>query len=256
MSYLLVQILICLLIAGLIGAIIGWLLRGGGCDDRLKANDDAWSAKLLAKDQEWESKLQASTSDYENRLASKNSEWERKMQASMDSYDAKISKVEETKSSLEENLASAESKALEAKEKLNSTMEDMDEVYEVETIEGIGPAYGKKLRKIGVNTTSDMVLAFLKDEDNVIKASKEMGVDADAIRAWASMADLMKLPGVGGQFAELMQTVGISSREELATVSATSLHSDMVQFNKRTPIVPKVPTLEELSGWIKIAKNS
>jgi hypothetical protein len=34
-SYLLIEILACLLIAGLIGAVIGWLLRGG-CNKKIK----------------------------------------------------------------------------------------------------------------------------------------------------------------------------------------------------------------------------
>lgn len=36
------------------------------------------------------------------------------------------------------------------------------------------------------------------------KASSETKIDFDAIRAWASMADLMRLPGVDGQYAEVM----------------------------------------------------
>jgi len=269
MSYLLVQILICLLIAGVIGAIIGWLLRGG-CDNKIRENDDAWNAKFLESETEWEGRMQASMSDYDSKLQdsefekkslranidSANSEWEGKMQASKSNYDAKLSDVELQKASLAANLATASSDVRQAEQKLHDSVEDMDECYEVEEIEGIGPAYGKKLRKIGVNTTCDMVLAFLKDEDNVTKAAKEMKVDADALRAWASMADLMKLPGVGGQFAELMQTVGISSIEELGTVNATSLHGDMTQFNKKTPIVPQVPSLEALSSWIKVAKEA
>ncbi len=268
MSYLLVQILICLLIAGLIGAIIGWLLRGG-CDDKIQANDEAWNAKFLESETQWEDRMQASMSDYDSKLQdaefekkslranidSTNSEWEGKMQTSMSDYDSKLQDAELEKESLAANLETANSDIKQAEQKLHGSVEDMDECYEVEEIEGIGPAYGKKLRKIGVNTTCDMVLAFLRDEDNVSKAAKEMKVDADALRAWASMADLMKLPGVGGQFAELMQTVGISSVEELSTVNATSLHSDMVQFNKKTPIVPQVPSLEALSSWVKVAKE-
>jgi len=63
MSYLLMQILICLLIAGLIGMIIGWLLRGG-CKGVLKDNDTQWENKLLDTNNSWEQKIQGLLSEH------------------------------------------------------------------------------------------------------------------------------------------------------------------------------------------------
>ena len=62
MSYLLVQIFICLLIAGLIGLLIGWLLRGG-CRNELVENDKYWDEKLNGNDAIWEHKIQTLLSE-------------------------------------------------------------------------------------------------------------------------------------------------------------------------------------------------
>jgi len=65
MSYLLVQIFICLLIAGLIGLLIGWLLRGG-CRNKLVENDKYWDEKLNGNDAIWENKIQSLLSEKES----------------------------------------------------------------------------------------------------------------------------------------------------------------------------------------------
>lgn len=57
MSYLLVQVLVCLLIAGLIGLIIGWLLRGG-CDKTLLKNDEEWNIKLQENKNQWSKRIE------------------------------------------------------------------------------------------------------------------------------------------------------------------------------------------------------
>lgn len=58
MDYLLVQILVCLLIAGLIGLIIGWLIRGG-CKNKLLQNDELWDTKLGIAKIDYQDKMQS-----------------------------------------------------------------------------------------------------------------------------------------------------------------------------------------------------
>jgi hypothetical protein len=69
------------------------------------------------------------------------------------------------------------------------------------------------------------------------------------------MADLMRLPGVDGQYAEIMQTVGVDSRKELTQTSVNSLQSKMAEFNAKNPIVPEVPTVDMLVAWATAAKK-
>jgi hypothetical protein len=129
------------------------------------------------------------------------------------------------------------------------------ECHDIEEIEGIGPGYGKKLRALDINTTCDLADKCLLDNGATKKVSKKMKVDFDAVRAWASMADLMRLPGVDGQYAEIMQVVGVSSRKELTKLSINSLYKEMKEFNAKNPIVPEVPTLDMLKEWVTAAKK-
>jgi predicted flap endonuclease-1-like 5' DNA nuclease len=271
MSYILAQILICLLIAGIIGAIIGWLMRGGcSCEDELLAKDLELSEKLALTNARWEEKIQTQKGDFDlekqtlsaSLLSSKSdakkaisdleNKWEGKVQGIKSDYNTKIGGLDLEKKSLQENLNKEKTHAENAEKKLVAAAENMDECYDIQEVEGIGPSYGKQLRAMGIETTCNMVEAFFDKFENVEKAAGAMKVDPETIKAWTSMADLMKTPGVGGQYAELMQIVGISSREDLANANATSLYNEMANFNKKSPIVPTVPTLQTLKGWIDL----
>jgi hypothetical protein len=48
MTYLIMQILVCLLLAALFGFLIGWALRGSSCSKQLAELETTWSQKLAA----------------------------------------------------------------------------------------------------------------------------------------------------------------------------------------------------------------
>ncbi len=131
---------------------------------------------------------------------------------------------------------------------------NLEDDYHVESIEGIGPKYAQGLREMGIRTTQDLVKKLHKNHDAIDQIAKTLKIQPDALSSWISMADLIQLPGVDAQAAELMQTVGISTAKELGITNANSLHGEMLSFNKKSPIVPEVPSIASLSLWSKIAK--
>ena len=258
MSYLLAQILVCLLIAGLIGAVIGWLLRGG-CKDKLRELSNKWSARYDTEKAVWQGKIDAAEAQIEKsvqlnndqwdtRLRDLESSWEEKVQTLVGNYDSKIGNFDKEKKVLENKL-------IEDDAELFGAVGHLDECYEVEAIEGIGAGYGKRFRNMGVNTTCDFADRFLGNADEIKKAAAETKIDAAAISAWASMADLMRLPGVDGQYAEIMQVVGVDSRDELTKTDPKVLHTKMIEYNSKNPIVPDVPGLGLLIKWTKSPDN-
>ena len=128
--------------------------------------------------------------------------------------------------------------------------------YDIQEIEGIGPAYGRKLRSMGVDSTLDLIELFKKNSHRIDRAAQDMRVKPEAIRAWISMADLMRLPGVNSQCAELLQTIGISSAIELSITNAHSIHNEMLKFNQKYPVCPEIPSAETITTWILSAKNA
>ena len=85
----------------------------------------------------------------------------------------------------------------------------------VETIEGIGPVIGERLRALGIETVSDLAVA---STDDIVKA----GVPRKKAAEFISMAKLMTksdiagVDGVDEQVAELLVASSIDSKEKLA----------------------------------------
>jgi hypothetical protein len=44
-----------------------------------------------------------------------------------------------------------------------------------------------------------------------VKLAEESGIDEKRILTWVNLADLMRLNGVGKQFAELLEAAGVDS---------------------------------------------
>ncbi len=148
-----------------------------------------------------------------------------------------------------------EKKISQPKKEETPSSDNLQSSYDIQEIEGIGPAYGRKLRSMGVDTTLDLIELFKKNNHRIDRAAQDMRVKPEAITAWISMADLMRLPGVDSQCAELLQTIGISSVIELSITNAHSIHNEMLKLNQKYPVCPEVPSAETITAWIISAKS-
>ena len=251
---------------------------------------DSWDLKLKDAASKWESKLQGVMSDHDAKIGSVNKEldsvkkelasaktalnssddswklklkdaeasWTGKLQGVMSDYDGQINDADSEIAALKKSLSSANEKAktsaqalVDMDKELFEAEGNIEDVYEVTELEGVGPAYGKKFNNMGIKTTREFASKFLNDDKAAKKAASDTGIDFDAIKSWASMADLMQLPSVGGQYAEILQATGISSRKELSKADAKALHSKMLNYNASHSIVPEVPSLALILRWIK-----
>jgi predicted flap endonuclease-1-like 5' DNA nuclease len=101
------QILVCLLIAGLIGMIIGWLLRGNP-KKLLEENDKQWENKIINTNNEWEQKVQGLLDEHNEAIQ----EADFKIinfRETINRAKNKIAKLEQRLSEANDNLAQANS---------------------------------------------------------------------------------------------------------------------------------------------------
>ena len=122
-----------------------------------------------------------------------------------------------------------------------------------EDIKGIGPALGKELRILGISSVGD----FLTTDPLVIgektRLSKEMAENLQA------SAQLMMIPRIDSNDADLLVEAGIKSRKELAD-------HELIQLSRKIREIAKIyvdqgkisqeeyPTIEEISAWIRMAR--
>lgn len=121
-------------------------------------------------------------------------------------------------------------------------------------IEGIGPAYAARLRKAGVRSTTTLLAKGATPQSRKEIAEKT-GLGESLILRWVNHADLFRIKGVGGQYAELLEAAGVDTVVELAQRNAGNLHQTLIAANEEQQRVRKLPTLKESEAWVKQAKR-
>jgi predicted flap endonuclease-1-like 5' DNA nuclease len=126
--------------------------------------------------------------------------------------------------------------------------------YKVEQIEGIGPAYAKKLASAGIETTDHLLDQCGSAKGRAAVAGKA-GVTEKVLLKWANMADLMRISGVGGEFAELLEAAGVDTVKELKTRSAENLAAKMAEINAEKKLTRRVASAKQIEKWVEQAKS-
>jgi len=123
-----------------------------------------------------------------------------------------------------------------------------------EEIKGIGPRLGEELRAIGITNVGELITADPVIMDEKTRVSRDM---ADRLQA---TAQLLLIPGVDENDAEILVDAGISSRRELADQDLVPLSRKIGEIAKTYIEEGKMsedekPTIEEISSWIRMAKS-
>jgi len=120
----------------------------------------------------------------------------------------------------------------------------------VDEVEGIGPAYAEKLAAVGVATTEELLSsgATASGRDKLAEAA---GVSGTLILKWVNRVDLMRIPGVGSEYSDLLEMAGVDSPAELAQRNAANLAQTFQEaVAARLGTVRRVPSEETVAGWI------
>lgn len=124
----------------------------------------------------------------------------------------------------------------------------------IEEIEGIGPATGDKLREAGVKDT-DSLLEQGCTAGGRKKLSEASGLSTSQILKFVNMADLFRIKGVGGEYAELLECSGVDTVKELRTRNAANLTDKMAEVNAEKKLTRRVPNLAAVEDWVKQASE-
>ncbi len=116
------------------------------------------------------------------------------------------------------------------------------------TIEGVGPVMADKLRAAGIRSTEALLKAGSTPSGRA-RIAEATGIDAARISKFVNHADLMRIKGVGGEYAELLEAAGVDTVPELATRSATNLSARLAQVNREKKLVRLLPASTRVAEW-------
>jgi predicted flap endonuclease-1-like 5' DNA nuclease len=126
--------------------------------------------------------------------------------------------------------------------------------YKIEDVEGIGPAYGEKLRAAGIMKT-DQLLKAGKTKKQRAELAQKTGISEALILKWVNMVDLYRIKGIGSEFSELLEASGVDTVKELKTRVPANLTRKIVEINQQKKLTRRVPTEEMVTDWIEQAKK-
>ncbi|MCA9554737.1 MAG: DUF4332 domain-containing protein [Myxococcales bacterium] len=125
--------------------------------------------------------------------------------------------------------------------------------YTIDTIEGIGPTYRAQLEPAGIKTTDDLLdKCGSASGRDAVSASTQ--ISTKLLLKWANMADLMRIKGVAGEYAELLEAAGVDTIKELRHRKAENLAAKMEEVNAEKKLTRQVPSASVVAGWVEQAK--
>ena len=115
-------------------------------------------------------------------------------------------------------------------------------------LEGIGPLYAARLNAIGIITVPQLVAADATEVASHIEATPEL------VREWQAMGRLMKVKGVGPQWAEALARVGVHDEHDLAQRDPKALASAIAKLNEgRSRVTKTDPPAATVARWVRSA---
>lgn len=126
--------------------------------------------------------------------------------------------------------------------------------YKIDVIEGIGDVYAEKLTAVGIKTTEEL-LAKCATPKGRKDLGEETGISDKLILKWTNHADLMRINGIAGQFAELLEAAGVDTVKELKHRVPANLKEKLDEVNAVKNLVNRVPNLPEVEKMIEQAKE-
>jgi predicted flap endonuclease-1-like 5' DNA nuclease len=126
--------------------------------------------------------------------------------------------------------------------------------YKIDEVEGIGPTYAAKLKEAGIDDTDDF-LKLCCDAKGRGEAAEKTGISEKLILTWANMADLMRVNGIGKQYAEILHAARVDTIKELRTRNAANLAEAMKKVNDEKNLANANASESSVQDWIDKAKE-
>ncbi len=124
-----------------------------------------------------------------------------------------------------------------------------DDRYQLSEIDGIGKGYSTRLNDEGYTDTNDLA-KINGDSEKIGVLSQAIGLEFSEVSGWCSMADLMRVNGIRGPFAFLLNRVGIESLGVLSECNAEKLAKQLALENMNESKTPTVPSPVTIKSWI------
>ena len=127
--------------------------------------------------------------------------------------------------------------------------------HKIDEIQSVGTAFKKQLEAAKIQSVEDL-LARCANPQGRIATAAETGIGEKQLLKWANIADLMRISGLGGQYAELLEAAGVENIKELRTRLAQTLATKLKEVNDTKKLAKTAPSASMVQEWIEQAKKT
>ncbi len=124
----------------------------------------------------------------------------------------------------------------------------------INKIKGMTAEIQAKLEAEGIKNTQQLLDHTATEKDRATLAHT-LGITPQQLKEFVNRADLMRLKGVGGDFANLLEEAGVNSCKELQHRKAENLHHALVELQATKKIAHHTPTMQQVTEWVAEAKE-
>lgn len=124
----------------------------------------------------------------------------------------------------------------------------------IDEIRSLSHKEATRLRKAGVRTT-DALLRKAATRSGRADLSSATDLPTSDLLKWANVADLMRIKGIGGEYAELLALSGVNTIKELRRRNGVALTAKIMSVNGRKDLVRRLPTEAMVESWIHRASE-
>ena len=124
----------------------------------------------------------------------------------------------------------------------------------VDQVAGVDQKAATKLRKAGVKTAQGLTrrAATGRGRTDLARAT---GLSARDLQLWVHHCDLLRVKGVGAEYAELLVEAGVDTIRDLRRRNPTALLAKIIGLNGAHKVVQRLPTESMVESWIENASN-
>lgn len=124
----------------------------------------------------------------------------------------------------------------------------------IDQVAGIAHKDATKLRKAGVRT-SKALIEIAGERKGRADLAAATGIDPRNLQLWVNHADLLRVKGVGAEYAELLTAAGVDTLRDLRRRNPTALLAKIIGLNGSNRVVQRLPTESMVEVWIEAAKD-
>jgi hypothetical protein len=122
----------------------------------------------------------------------------------------------------------------------------------IDQVAGIDQKQATKLRKAGVRTSKALAECAATRRGRT-KLARDTGISPRDLQIWVHHADLLRVRGVGAEYASLLVEAGVDTLRDLRRRNPTALLAKIIGMNGSQKVVERLPTESMVEGWIVAA---